>query len=74
MIDFEEALVYLKNRKKVFREGWNGKGQFVCMQVPDENSKMKEKYLYLKNCSENLVPWVPSQDDLFASDWRVLND
>lgn len=72
--EFEEALIFLKNGKKVFREGWNGKNQFVCMQSPDEYSKMKEKYLYLKNCAGNFIPWVPSQGDLFAADWREFND
>jgi hypothetical protein len=31
---FGEAIEALKNGKRVQREGWNGKGMFVFMQVP----------------------------------------
>lgn len=33
---FTEALVALKAGKRVARNGWNGKGMFVFMQVPSE--------------------------------------
>lgn len=36
---FGEAIVALKEGKRVQREGWNGKGLFVFMQVPAEISK-----------------------------------
>jgi hypothetical protein len=34
--NFGEALAALKEGKRVSREGWNGKGLFVFMQVPAE--------------------------------------
>jgi hypothetical protein len=42
------------------------------MQIPDKGSKMSRPYLYLKNAQNEMVPWVPSQGDLFASDWAAL--
>lgn len=38
--DFGWALFQLKKGEKVARDGWNGKGQFLQLQVPDQNSKM----------------------------------
>ena len=31
MIDFSEALFYLKDGYKIAREGWNGKGMWICL-------------------------------------------
>jgi hypothetical protein len=71
---FAFALGALKNGKKVTREGWNGKGQFVALQVPDEGSKMTLPYLYISTVTGDLVPWLASQTDLLADDWRVVLD
>jgi Protein of unknown function (DUF2829) len=31
-MDFSDALHELKNRHKLYREGWQGQGQYVCLQ------------------------------------------
>lgn len=31
-LDFSEALRFVKNGKKVFRQGWNGKGMYIAFQ------------------------------------------
>lgn len=69
---FSHALDALKAGMKVTRAGWNGRGQHVEMQRPDKHSRMTAPYAVLKNSNGDLVPWVPSQGDLFASDWAVL--
>lgn len=66
---FGTALSILKIGRKVAREGWNGKGQFIALQTPDENSKMNLPYLYISTVEGKLVPWLASQTDLLASDW-----
>ena len=38
-MNFGQAIEALKEGKKVAREGWNGKGLFVFMQVPAEISE-----------------------------------
>lgn len=68
---FADALHEAFNGNTISRSGWNGKGQWVGVQYPDSNSKMDEPYLYLCNTSGKLVPWVPSQGDLFAGDWDI---
>lgn len=70
-LNFSEALYLLKGSHNLQREGWNGKGQWVALQESDENSKMTDPYLYLKNAQDGLIPWVPSQGDLFATDWQI---
>lgn len=70
--NFAGALSAIKNGRRAAREGWNGKGQFIALQTPDENSKMKRPYIYISPVDGNLVPWIASQTDILADDWIVL--
>jgi hypothetical protein len=72
LFDMGEALKRLKNEKKVQREGWNGKGMWLMLQVPDEHSKMSLPYIYMKTVDDKLVPWLASQTDILAEDWREV--
>ena len=69
--DFGWALQQLKAGLRVCREGWNGKGMWIGMQVPDEHSKMGRPYLYIKSVDGLLVPWSPSQTDILGVDWAL---
>lgn len=78
--NFSEAIKLLKQGFKLRRKGWNGKGIFIELQKPDENSKMTQPYVYIVTSflqSDNtwapkgVVPWAPSQTDLLAEDWEV---
>ena len=66
---FGEALELLKNGQRVAREGWNGKGMWLALHIPDEYSKMRRPYIYLYPVDGALVPWVASQSDVLADDW-----
>lgn len=46
--DFGWALKLLKLGKPVRRKGWNGKGLWLKLQVPDEHSKMTLPYVYME--------------------------
>ena len=39
LVKFSEAIEALKQGKRVARQGWNGKGMFVFMQVPSTINK-----------------------------------
>ena len=67
-----EAVNHLKEGKKVARKGWNGKGMWLELQVPDENSKMSLPYIYMSTIDGNLVPWLASQTDMLATDWNLV--
>lgn len=71
MQDFSTALRAVKNGHLASREGWNGKGMYIALQEPDENSKMRRPYIYMYPVDGLLVPWVASQSDLLANDWAI---
>ena len=67
--DFGEVLKRLKSNKHLQREGWNGKGMWIAIQVPDAHSKMGLPYIYMSTVDGKLVPWLASQTDILAEDW-----
>lgn len=54
------------------RRGWNGPGQFIELQVPDQHSKMTLPYIFITTVQGDRVPWLASQTDLLASDWYIV--
>lgn len=85
--DFSDALMWLKEGKRVARKGWNGKGQF-CWMVPEGQCPARTEaikghfpgdmvpygaYFALKNAQDAVVPWQPSVGDLLATDWQVYD-
>jgi len=71
---FGAALEHLKadSECRISREGWNGKGMWLKLQVPDKHSKMSLPYIYMKTADGNLVPWLASQTDILAEDWSII--
>lgn len=65
------AVKQLQNGDRVARSGWNGKGMWLELQRPDENSKMTLPYVYMSTAQGDLVPWLCSQTDLLATDWEL---
>jgi len=81
-MNFGVALGALKIGEKVFRKGWNGKGIYLELQVPDEHSKMTLPYIYIvttglqtdnEAAPKGLVPWLASQTDMLSEDWEVVS-
>ena len=71
-MNFGTALDLLKEGHRVTRTGWNGKGMWIALQVPDQHSKMRRPYIYMNPVDGDLVPWVASQSDLLAWDWMLV--
>ncbi len=76
--DFGWALQQLCSGNRVMRSGWNGKGMWLNLQVPDAHSKMTHPYLYIEYPEGHVaypkgsrVPWLASQTDLLATDWAL---
>lgn len=74
LMGFSEALLYLKSGSAVTRKNWNGKGQYLRLQVPDENSKMTLPYIYITTVGGERVPWLASQTDLLSNDWQLYEE
>ncbi len=67
------------------REGWNGKGMYLYF-VPANNyaaqteiakkrfgdSVPYEAYIALKTVQNTVIPWLASQADLLAEDWKTV--
>lgn len=71
---FSRAIELLKEGGRVARTGWNGKGMWLELQVPDEHSKMTLPYIYMKTADDNVVPWLASQTDILAEDWELVSN
>lgn len=81
-MNFSDALINLGNGVSVARSGWNGKNQYITLQIPDSGSKMTEPYIYItfpnrdsryNNSRVGRLPWLASQADLLANDWYVVS-
>lgn len=79
--DFGWALAQLRSGEKVQRSGWNGKGIFIELQSPDENSRMTSPYIFIdttglqtdnEDAPKSRVPWLASQTDMLAEDWFIV--
>jgi hypothetical protein len=71
-MNFGEAIEALKSGKRVSRSGWNGKGMWLSLQVPDSNSKMGHPYVYMSDVKGLLFPWNPNNLDVLAEDWGIV--
>jgi hypothetical protein len=86
-MNFGEALHALKNGQKVEREGWNGKGMFIYhvdagaypATSPVAKAQWGEElvpytaYLAIKSVNGTVSPWLASQTDVLADDWRIVD-
>lgn len=84
---FGTALQYLKDGRKVARKGWNGKGMFLFL-VPGSTFKVDRSpllgiypegteidycpHIDMKTADGKVVPWLASQTDVLADDWRIV--
>ena len=75
MFDFGDVVKKMKYRGGRFaRSGWNGKGMYIQLQVPDEHSKMSLPYIFIRTVQGDLVPWLASQTDMLADDWMEVEE
>lgn len=81
--NFGWALSLLKQGKKVYRSGWNGKGMWLWLCIPDEikwthpetlETYDRLPYIYMKTANNKVVPWLASQTDILADDWNVIEN
>lgn len=73
-MNFSIALDMIRGGRRLARTGWNGKGMWVACQASGGHDRpMNRDFLYLRTADGGFVPWIPSQSDLFAEDWHVVN-
>ena len=86
---FGQAIINLKDGKRVARAGWNGKGMFLFL-VPGSRITVSEgrplaavfpvgaevdylPHIDMKTADGKVVPWLASQTDVLAEDWTVVS-
>jgi hypothetical protein len=91
--NFSEALYAIKSGHRVVREGWNGKGMWVCLgagnpavaaadfwnqhtrqfALDNGGTAQVQPYLLMKNAQGVIqMGWAPTQSDLLADDWYIV--
>lgn len=69
---FGGAFSALKDGLCVCRFNWQGK-KWLMLQIPDANSKMTKPYIYMVN-GNSVVPYTPTQQDIFSNDWMIWSE
>lgn len=83
-MNFGEALEALKQGKKVQRDGWNGKNQYIelATNISYVNSNneiinvnhdaMGNKAIAFVGTSGVQLGWLASQADMLSEDWKIV--
>lgn len=82
---FGQALMVLKQGRKVAREGWNGKSMWIYLvpaaYYPAQTDAAKahfgatapyRAYLAMNTAQGDVVPWAASQSDVLENDWTII--
>lgn len=84
--DFGKAIQYLKQGKKVQREGWNGKNQYIELatnisymnanneEINAEHEAIGNKAIAFVGTSGIQLGWLASQADMLAEDWKIIKE
>ena len=86
MFDFGKAIQLVKQGRKLQRNGWNGKGQYIelamCLSYTNANGKIinaeheaiGNSAIAFVGTSGVQIGWLASQADMLAEDWRIVED
>lgn len=77
---FGWALAQLKQSKKVARSIWDNRDVWVCTyrgasEVPKafiDLNLTTPRWFGIRTVDNSLIPWQPTQEDMFAEDWEIL--
>lgn len=82
-MDFGQAIKLLKDGKKVARQGWNGKNQYIELAtnisyktaedkiINAEHDAIGNKAIAFVGTSGVQLGWLASQADMLAEDWKI---
>lgn len=83
-MSFGLAIEAMKKGKRMARAGWNGKGMWltfvqpgqwqVSTEVPgmEDQDLLTAAWIGMKTADSKFVPWLPSQTDMLADDWQIV--
>lgn len=80
-MSFSEALIFLKNGRRLFRSSWNGKNLIVYYHFPKHpeltneqmncNTQIRPQFRIWDKDKKTVSSWVPSVSDILDDDWFV---
>ena len=85
-MDFGEVIKALKKGKKLQREGWNGKNQYIELAtrisyknpngeiINAEHEAIGNKAIAFIGTSGVQLGWLASQADMLAEDWKIVEE
>jgi len=85
-MDFGKAIQLMKEGKRVQREGWNGKNQYIelATNISYKNAKgeivnvnhdaIGNKAIAFVGTSGVQLGWLASQTDMLANDWKIVEE
>ena len=84
---FDEVIRGLKEGRRYYRDGWNGKGMFLFL-VPGSVFRVNREpllsvlgpnaivayraHIDIKTADGPVAVWTPSQEDMMADDWKEV--
>ena len=83
-MNFGKAIEAMKSGKKVARQGWNGKNQYIelatniryknaCGDIVNcEHDAIGNKAIAFVGTSGVQMGWLASQADMLADDWQIV--
>lgn len=83
-MDFGKAIQYLKEGKRVQRNGWNGKNQYIELAtnisyknakgeiINAEHQAIGNRAIAFTGTSGVQLGWLASQADMLAEDWKIV--
>lgn len=86
MSNFSQALEWIKDGEKVYRNGWNGRDMFVFLVsgstftvnrppllgiYPEGTVINYNPHIDIKGANGSISTWGPSIGDVLAEDWNV---
>jgi hypothetical protein len=87
-MNFSEALILIKDNRRVARQGWNGKEMFLFLVRGSSFAVNREplqsllgegivvnyhSHMDMRTANGTIVPWTASQTDLLAEDWYAVD-
>lgn len=85
-MDFGQAIKLLKEGKRVQRNGWNGKNQYIELAtnisykntkgeiINTEHEAIGNKAIAFVGTSGVQLGWLASQADMLAEDWKIVEE
>ena len=83
-MDFGKAIQLLKEGKRLQREGWNGKGQYIELAtnisyknangeiINVEHDAIGNNAIAFVGTSGVQLGWLASQSDMLSNDWKEV--